>query len=288
MGSWKAIHGIECKLEKMMVKDEAYWKQRSMVNWLKGGNRNTKFYNWKASSRKQMVFCGSTVDQVIACLQPQLSQCACRFLDEAFTSEKILKAVFDMVPTKALGPDGLPALFYHKFWDIVWPKVIASLAYFNEGGSFQCVNDTLICLIPKGPSVQRIIKYLPISICNVIYKIMAKAMSNRLQCVIGEVVLDSQSVFIPGRLITDNVNIGHECIQVMQTKRRKKGSVELKLAMSKAYNRVEWCFVEKIMLKLGFSERWVRLVMRCVSTVTYSFLVNVTVYGTVRPNRGLR
>lgn len=62
----------------------------------------------------------------------------------------------------------------------------------------------------------------------------------------------------------------------------------LKLDMSKAYNRVKWCFLEKILLKLGFQESCVALIMECITTVTYSILVNGEPKGLITPTRGLR
>ena len=62
----------------------------------------------------------------------------------------------------------------------------------------------------------------------------------------------------------------------------------LKLDMSKAYDRVEWSFLEKIMLKMGFQDSWVALIMQYVSTVTYSILLNGEPKGFIRPSRGLR
>ncbi|KAL5545019.1 hypothetical protein UlMin_008803 [Ulmus minor] len=121
--------------------------------------------------------------------------------------------------------------------------------------SLTSTNETLISLIPKVKNPIRITDYRPISLCNVIYKIISKMLSNRLRLVMGNVISEEQSAFIPGRLISDNAIIGFECLHAIKRKRSKKrGYLALKLDMAKAFDRVEWSFVQGIMLKLGFSE----------------------------------
>jgi hypothetical protein len=68
----------------------------------------------------------------------------------------------------------------------------------------------------------------------------------------------------------------------------KVGFMDIKLDMSKAYDKVEWKFLKVVMSKMGFSERWIRLIMECISTVTYSIIVNGQVVGNVTPSRGIR
>ena len=64
----------------------------------------------------------------------------------------------------------------------------------------------------------------------------------------------------------------------------KENFMSIKLDMSKAYDRVEWCFVECMMRKMGFSERWIGTIMDCISSVRYSFVLNGKVCGDIKPS----
>lgn len=189
---------------------------------------------------------------------------------------------------KASGKNGLPTIFYQKYWENISLSITnCCLNVLNNGGLVKEFNSTILTLIPKTQSPKVVSDYRPISLFSVLYKINDKAITNRLRNVLNGVISEAQSAFIPGRLILDNTVMDFECLHRLK-KRRKHGSMAIKLDMSKVYNRVERNFIEKMMFKMGFPEQWVNLILRCISSVSYSFRLNGEVVGNIIPSMGLR
>lgn len=192
--------------------------------------------------------------------------------------------MFQMFPSKAPGPDGFPTLFFQKYWDIINVKLVAfCLRILNGGASDQELNHTNIALIPKVKNPVSAQNFRPISLCNIAYKIIAKALTNRLKCALHDLIFEFQGAFVPGRLISDNIIVGYECIEhIMKKRQGRKGCVALKIDMSKAYDRVEWIFWSVLW------SRWVGMIMNCVSSFTFYVLINGVAKGVIQPQRGLR
>ena len=91
------------------------------------------------------------------------------------------------------------------------------------------------------------------------------------------------------RLISDNILVAFETFHYMRNHNEGKiGFMALKLDMSKAYDRVEWSFMEKVLVKMGFQDSWVKLMMVCITMASYLVLINGDPHGHITPSRGLR
>jgi len=120
----------------------------------------------------------------------------------------------------------------------------------------RAINKTHIALILKKEHPEFVIDFRLISLCNVLYKLISKVLANRLKLVLLDIISCTQSAFIPGRLITDNIMAAFETLHTMQTRMwSKTGFMSFKLNMSKAHDRIEWPFMEAVMKRLGFTKQ---------------------------------
>lgn len=105
--------------------------------------------------------------------------------------------MFQLGPHKAPGPNGIPAFFYHEFWSIVKVDVINTVqAFFHSGSLFKPLNHTFIILIPKVTYLEEVKHFRPISLYNVICKVISKIIVNRLKPLMNTFITPFQNAFI--------------------------------------------------------------------------------------------
>ncbi|XP_030497624.2 uncharacterized protein LOC115713283 [Cannabis sativa] len=307
---------------EILAQQELYWNQRSKQFWLNSGDKNSKFFHAMASSRKrannihqlqradgswatwdnglqdiivqyfQDIFTARNpnFDYVTAGIRCFITDLHNDMLLQPISDDEVRLALLQMHPDKAPGPDGMGPGFFQKHWHIVGSDVISLVRDFFETSSFpESLNDTSLVLIPKRKTPVTMGDLRPIALCNVAYKITAKVLANRMKPLLDQVISPTQSAFIPGRLIFDNIMIAFEVMHYLKHKvQGKKGYMALKLDMSKAYDRVEWGYLRAVMLQMGFSLRWVNLIMSCVTSARYSIIHGGHVMGPILPTRGIR
>lgn len=130
-----------------------------------------------------------------------------------FVEAEVKKALFDMHHDKAPRPDGMSVFFYQNYWEVVGNGVTMEvLSILNDGRPLNDWNDTIVTLIPTIKVPMTMNDYRPISLCNVCYKIVARALTNRLRPILKNTINEFQSAFIPGSLISHNIILGFEAL----------------------------------------------------------------------------
>lgn len=305
-----------------MEQQNSYWRQRAKEFWLQDRDNNTKYFhndvkrrrrnniitrlkdsvgNWVTEQKDLEALVTQhylnlfeskrgNMNVVLNCIPHSITQEQNRLLMRKVNKEEVRLALFSMNPDKSPGPDGMSSGIYQHFWDIIGSDIVAFCDHVvSEGALPKNVNKTQVVLIPKRSKPENLSELRPISLCNVLYKLVSKVLANRLKPLLGCLVSEAQSVFIPGRFITDNIMIAFEMQHYQKRKNQGKvGYGALKLDMSKAHDRLEWFFLKEIMKRMGFGRDWIELIWNCISTVEFYFLLNNSEIGPVIPGRGIR
>lgn len=280
---------LKTQLLRLLAQEEDYWRQRAKLFWLTEGDSNTRFFHAAASARRRSNKISKLKDETVELFDSPWDLCRIHgdYFREAFSpSSGTYKPVSEVLSRKVTGedndillapfsktefyqalkqmhsdkapePDGFGPAFYQSFWDLTGEDIFREGVLWLEQGMFpNGLNDANIVLIPKcnDPSTMKDLRL--IALCNVTYKIVAKVLANRLQQVLPKVISKTQSAFIEGRSIIDNVMFAFEILHYMKRNTNKKrGEVAFKIDISKAYDRVDWGYLRQVILKLGFDQR---------------------------------
>ena len=161
----------------------------------------------------------SDFDNILQGIHPTTTEEAAELLGCDFHADEVGVALKQMAPLTTLGPDGMSPIFYKSFWHIVGEDVTTVvLKALNIGVVLDSLNSTFIALIPKIKHPKKVSNFRPISLCNVVYKLISKVVVNCLKKFLASAIPESQSAFLSKRLITDNVLVAFETLHYLKRK----------------------------------------------------------------------
>ncbi|XP_059284804.1 uncharacterized protein LOC132038098 [Lycium ferocissimum] len=277
-GNRMILQRAQAELKKYMHYEEEFWRQKAGFDY-----EAISFYQKQFTQEPQQEEFSllehiqelvTEEDNVVFCSIPSL--------------EEVRQAVFELAGDSASGPDGLSGLFYQSCWDIVGVDVHKVVKAYFEGHTLpKSITHTNLVLLPKKNEVETFSDMRPISLSNFINKIISRVLHDKIDHILPRLISANQSGFVKGRNIIENVLLTQEIMDDIRL-RGKSTNVVLKLDMTKAYDRVSWLFLTKVLRKMGFAERSVDLVWRLLANNWYSVLVNGQPHGFFHSTRGVK
>ncbi|GKV50356.1 hypothetical protein SLEP1_g57064 [Rubroshorea leprosula] len=297
---------------------EVAWKQKTKLDWVQQGDVNSKlFHRVMNSNRRRKLIRGIYKDGVwieepsvvkqevreyfnkifqeeqwdrpkLGGLQfKQLNEEDSVWLEREVSAEEVKQVVWDCGGDKSPGPDGFSFHIIKSIWNVIEKDIVDFVQEFSRNGKLvRGLNSSFIVLIPKKDNPIDLKDYRPISLIGSLYKILSKVLANRIKKVLPKVISGTQSAFLGGRQITDGILILNEVVE--EIRRKKIGSFIFKADFEKAYDSVNWVFLDEMMRRLGFGEKRRLWIKECLQTASASVLVNGSPTEEFKMEKGLR
>jgi hypothetical protein len=308
-------------LAKLRREEESKWLQRAKVKHIQEGGDNAKYFHLIANGkhRRKKKFqleqqegtitgqenLKNYISDYYKSLFGPPPQGSCTMIEDinnyinqisgqeneiliaVFTEEEVKEAVFQMEKNKSPGPDGFPAEFYQICWDVLKDDLMAMFECFHRGElPLFHLNYGTIILLPKKENAIQIEQYRPICLLNVSFKVFTKVGTNRVSKIAENVVQPTQTAFMPGRHILEGVVILHETIHELH--RKNLDGVLFKIDFEKAYDKINWSFLQQALRMKGFDPTWCNWIEDSTRKGSVGIRVNNDIGHYFQNQKGLR
>ncbi|KAG7551508.1 Reverse transcriptase domain [Arabidopsis thaliana x Arabidopsis arenosa] len=314
----------ERKWHILLKAEESFFRQRSSISWIKDGDSNSAYFHRMVALRKSqnhIHYLYDSNDQKLESMKEirdhsvdyfsqllggdvapsyliqsdmelllpyRTTSPQNDFMVKMFSKEEIKEAFFTLPRNKTSGPDGYSSEFFISCWNVIGAEVSdAVLEFFKYGKLLKQWNATTLVLIPKFPNASKMSDFRPIACLNTVYKVISKLLSSRLKWLLPHVISSSQSAFMPGRLLAENVLLATEIVQGYNRKNIEPRAM-LKVDIKKAFDSINWSFILSALKALGLPEMFIGWISECITTPTFSVSLNGNSSGYFKSSKGLR
>eukprot|EP00253_Pinus_taeda_P010380 PITA_10380 len=311
------------RLEERRKQEEILWRQKSRIKWLREGERNTKFFHQAMIKHRQgnrilsikdkngervveqneieqvlmdyhkdiltetQVDRTRAIQEICSAIPSLVTEDQNKALMRAVTLEELEEVVKAMKKGTAPGPDGFTVDFYQAGWHFLGREILDLVEESRINQKvWPALNSTFFALIPKGDNLEEANGFRPIALCNVIYKMITSLIAKRLKPLLDNLISAEQIGFVEGRQILDGLVVTQEVIHSLKVKKQK--GMMIKLDLSKAYDRLNWKYLETVLERFGFHQRWIAWIHNLIYSPHFSILVNGSPSKTFNASRGIR
>ncbi|XP_062075434.1 uncharacterized protein LOC133779496 [Humulus lupulus] len=298
-------------------------RQKSKIEWIQFGNENSSYFHayikqWKRANRitsyisedgkvedsypkvishfinhfKSVLGCSNKasgkVDYVITDLGPVLSVEDQLALIKPFSNKEVKTTLFCISSIKRPGPDSFGAGFFKSLWKDMGKEISkAVLEFFDSGIIPKAMNSTILTLIPKMDHPKTAADFRPITCCTTLYKCISKMLCYRVSGILPKLVNQNQGAFIKDRSLAHNVLILQDLLKGYKRKYSSPRCL-MKIDLSKAYDSIDWDFLENLLKAFKFPDRFIRWIMTCMRGASYCLMLNGRLHGNFQGGKGLR
>ncbi|VFQ90194.1 unnamed protein product [Cuscuta campestris] len=299
----------------------AYWKQKANIKWLEKGDTNSKTFqafvkgkrqklkiNHILSSEGKGLFSQEDIKkEAIAHFQKAFSSSPCGIMEPILSNipavitlednalltslpslEEVRDTIWSLDGDSASGPDGFNGNFFKHCWPIIKQDVLlASQEFFLGLPIPKGYGSTHISLIPKKENPKRFDDFRPISLSTFMSKINTKLVANRLKILLPKIISEEQAAFQKGKSCDDHILLTKEALHHID-KKVFGGNAIIKIDMAKAFDRMDWGYLEHILKGFGFSDLSITILMANLKNTYISILINGEPTGFFKLERGVK
>ena len=202
------------------------------------------------------------ISEAIGRNENQLNEDEARLLEGEITYTELTSALKNMKNSKSPGNDGFTAEFFKFFWVNLGEYILKSINFAYKHGLLSITQTQgIITCLPKPNKARNILKnWRPISLLNVIYKLMSSAIANRLKTVLNKLINQDQKGFITGRYIGENIRVVYDVL--FESKQQQIPGLLLSIDFQQAFDSISWKFIHKVLDYFNFGpsiKRWIKL-----------------------------